>query len=105
MDGLVFGLLDNGIVLFGAYLGLSIEDRLSSKLSRDSNPVLGAALGATIGNLISDFVGACVDPSMQHMKYGIALGCIIPILFIPIIEKIRRKVNDYKDDLYMDDDF
>ncbi len=95
MEGLVFGLVDNGIVLIGAYLGLDIEDRLSKRLSRKSNPVVGAAFGATIANLVSDLAGAYLDPAMSGMLLGIGVGCLIPILLIPVIEKLKRKWSDH----------
>ena len=95
MEGFIFGLVDNGVVLLGAYLGLDIESKISSKLSRESNPVIGAAFGATIANLISDVAGAYLDPSMNGMITGIALGCLIPIICIPFIEKIKAKWADY----------
>jgi len=100
MEGLIFGLVDNGVVLLGAYLGLDVEAKLSARLSRKSNPVIGAAFGATIANLISDVAGAYLDPSMNGMIKGIALGCLIPILSIPIIEYLKKKWKNLWDDDY-----
>ena len=85
MDGLIFGLVDNGIVLAGMYLGVDIEGWVSRKLGKDANPLLGAVVGATSFNLISDAVAASLDPSMKGMGMGIAVGCLIPMLFIPFI--------------------
>ena len=95
MDGIIFGLVDNGVVLFGAYLGLDVEEKLSKRLSRKSNPVVGAAFGATIANLFSDVAGAYLDPAMNGMIAGIAIGCLIPILCIPLVEKAREKWRDF----------
>tara|TARA_B100000686_G_C16100446_1_gene622963 strand:+ start:59 stop:367 length:309 start_codon:yes stop_codon:yes gene_type:complete len=89
LDGLIFGLVDNGIVLAGMYLGVDIEGWVSRKLGKDANPLLGAVVGATSFNLISDAVAASLDPSMKGMGMGIAVGCLIPMMFIPFIE--RRK--------------
>ena len=86
-QGLIFGFIDNSILLLGAYTGVSIEKYLNKKASG----VLGGVLGATMGNSISDAVGAILDPSMRGMLFGIVIGTIIPIFFIPLIEIIRNK--------------
>ncbi len=91
MDGLIFGLVDNGIVLIGMYLGVDIEGWVSRRLGKDSNPLLGAIVGATSFNLISDAVAASLDPSMEGMGLGIAVGCLIPMLFIPINERRKNR--------------
>ena len=87
MEGLIFGLVDNGVLLFCTYMGISIDQWIEGK----SKGLLGAVLGATIGNTISDTMGAIMDPTIRTAVMGITLGCLIPILFIPIIEKIRNK--------------
>ena len=87
MDGLIFGLVDNGVLLICMYTGISIDRFIEGK----SKGLLGAVLGATIGNTISDTIGAMMDPTMRGMVMGIALGCLIPVLFIPIIEKMRNR--------------
>lgn len=86
-DGLIFGFIDNSLLLLGAYTGVSIEKLLNKK----GSGVLGGVLGATIGNTISDGIGAIIDPSMRGMLTGIIIGTIIPILFVPLIERIRNK--------------
>ena len=85
-DGLIFGLLDNGVLIIGAYTGCDIGERLGQGRGR-----LGAILGAGVGNLISDAIGAACDPAMQHMVAGIALGCLIPLFAIPVIERLRSR--------------
>lgn len=62
IDGLIFGILDNGVLI----------------------------LGAGIGNLVSDAIGAACDPAMQHMVAGVALGCLLPLALIPLVERLRR---------------
>ena len=89
-DGTVFGLLDNGIVLIGMYLGVDIEGWLAKKLGKKSNPLLGAVVGATGFNMISDGVAAAVDPAMHGMTLGIVLGCALIMLVIPVIEELRK---------------
>ena len=86
MEGLIFGLTDNGVLLLCMYMGISIDQWIEGK----TGGLLGAVLGATIGNTISDTMGAIMDPTMRTAMYGITLGCLIPILFIPIIERLRN---------------
>ena len=86
MDGLLFGLTDNGVLLFCMYTGISIDNYIEGR----TGGVLGAILGAGIGNTISDCLGACIDPTMRAAILGITIGCLIPLLLIPIIERIRN---------------
>jgi len=90
-DGTTFGLLDNGIVLIGMYLGVDIEGWVARKLDKESDPLLGAVVGATTCNMFSDGIAAVVDPSMQGMTFGIVLGCALVMLAIPFAEKLRKK--------------
>ncbi len=91
MDGFIFGLIDNGIVLVGMYLGVDIEGWISKKLGKKSNPILGAVVGATAFNTISDGIAASLDPAMQGMTFGIMLGCMTAMLAIPVAEKIKNR--------------
>ena len=92
-DGMMFGLLDNGIVLIGMYLGVDIEGWLAKKMGKESDPLLGAVVGATSFNSFSDGIAAAVDPSMQGMTFGIVLGCLTVMLLIPFAEEFRKKKN------------
>ena len=84
-DGAMFGTLDNGILILGAYTGLQLDDHIA-KVFKGARPGLGAIVGAAIGNLVSDVAGCLVDPAMSPMVGGIALGCMLPMLIIPAIE-------------------
>jgi hypothetical protein len=93
-DGTVFGLVDNGVVLAGMYLGMDIEGWLAKKLGKKANPLLGAVVGATGFNAVSDGAAAAIDPSMQGMTFGVMIGCIAVMFLILIVEKFRsRNVN------------
>lgn len=81
MDGLIFGILDNAILIVGAVTGYEVERFLPRRLQVG----VGAILGAGIGNTISDIVGALCDPALIHMVGGITLGCLIPLAIIPAI--------------------
>ena len=83
MDGLIFGLIDNGVLIVGAFTGLEIEKVLPAKFQTG----LGAVIGAAIGNTVSDLLGALVDPALQSMALGITAGCLIAAASIPVIAK------------------
>ena len=92
LEGLVFGLVDNGVLILGAFTGLSIEKYLPKKFQRG----VGAVIGAGIGNTISDTLGAIVDTTMHGMILGITIGCLIPLITIPIIAKYRNVKWNYQ---------
>ena len=85
IPGLVFGLIDNGILIFGAATGIGIE-----RYFRKGSGMVGGLWGSGIGNTVSDFLGSVGDPTMHHMILGIVLGCMIPLLFIPMVQKFYR---------------
>ena len=85
MPGLVFGFIDNGILIFGAATGIGIE-----RYFRKGSGMVGGLWGSGIGNTVSDFLGSVGDPTMHHMILGIVLGCLIPLLFIPMVQKFYR---------------
>ena len=53
-------------------------------------------MGAGVSHAFSNGLGAFLDPSMTHMVFGIVIGTLIPILFIPIIEIIIVAVVNNK---------
>jgi len=87
--GTVFGLFDNGLVILGAYAGVDLESRIARAMGRDPNAILGAVLGGGVTNLGSDGAGALADPAMAGMALGICLGCLIPLLCVPVLESLR----------------
>ena len=93
-DGFTFGAVDNGIVLIGMYMGVDIEGWLAKKMGKKSNPLLGAVIGATGFNAVSDGVAAAVDSAMQGMTLGVVLGCLVVMLAIPVIEKLRGNKSE-----------
>lgn len=92
-DGFTFGAVDNGIVLVGMYMGVDIEGWVAKRLGKKSNPLLGAVIGATGFNSVSDGAAAALDPSMQGMTLGVMLGCVVVMFAIPFIEKLRNDKN------------
>ena len=93
MDGLVFGFMDNIVVLIGAYVGfIQVEKHFG-------NGRIGGILGATISNTISDAIGTYLDPTMDGYLLGIVIGCLIPVCLIPITELIYNKFKKDKNNV------
>ena len=61
MPGLIFGMVDNGVLILGAYTGLEVDRFFKG------NGQVGAILGAGVGNTVSDGLGASIDPTISHM--------------------------------------
>ncbi len=85
MQGITFGLIDNGIMIAGAFYGLSVEKILPKKYQVG----LGAIIGAGIGNAISDFFGGIGEGNLE-LAIGTFIGCVLALILIPIINKFRR---------------
>ena len=64
-DYILFGIVDNGVMLIGAFFGLGLEKYLPKNMQVG----LGAVLGAGLGNALSDFAGGAVSAA------GHPLGC------------------------------
>jgi hypothetical protein len=90
-DGIWFGILDNGVLIFGAYTGLELDPWINKLCKGRTRIGLGAVIGGAVGNLVSDVAGCMVDPAIMPMIGGIALGCVIPMALIPIVELILNK--------------
>lgn len=86
MQGIIFGLIDNGIMIVGAFFGLSIEKILPKKFQVG----LGAVVGAGIGNAVSDFAGGLGEGNIE-LAIGTFIGCILALVLIPIIHKFKRR--------------
>ena len=85
MDGLLFGFIDNAVLLVGAYTGFEVEKILPKRFQVG----VGAIAGAGIGNTVSDAACALIDPALFSMAGGITIGCLIPLLAIPVLAKLR----------------
>ena len=83
---IVFGLVDNGVMLLGALFGLEIEGLLPKKYFKTG---MGAVVGAGIGNATSDFMGGLVASNLQ-LAIGTGLGCLLALIAIPIVNQIKR---------------
>ena len=81
-DGIIFGLIDNGILAFTTLVGIDIDKYFKG------TGVHGAIYGALIGNSVSDFIGAIVDFPVE-VAINITLGClaIIPLVWLYLFVK------------------
>ena len=85
IDYIVFGIIDNAVMLSGALFGVSVEKRLPKKLQTG---FLGATVGAGLGNTFSDFLGG-IGATNMNLAFGSAIGCIIALIIIPIYTIIK----------------
>ena len=85
MEGLRFGSVDNGVLIFGAYSGLDIGERLAK-----GRGALGAVRGAGVGNGVREAACAATVPAMHGMILGVTVGCLIALTVVPVIEWIKR---------------
>ena len=99
LRGLVFGLVHVGIMLIGFYSGWSIN-RL---LKLVSNGFIAGIFGVVIAHVIADYIAATLDPALRTAALGIVIGGLIPLIFIPFLEKYVIKsqhhiaIGDHED--------
>jgi hypothetical protein len=97
--GFVFGIIHVGILIIGYYTGWSIN-RL---LKKTSNGHIAGIIGAVIAHILADIIASLLDPTMRSAALGILLGGLVPLLFIPLLEKYVTKserhimVGDHED--------
>ena len=97
--GFVFGIVHVSIMLIGYYTGFSIN-RLLKILS---NGYIAGILGAGIAHVLADLIAALIDPSMRPATVGIVIGGLLPLLLIPLLEKVVIKskhhvvIGDHED--------
>tara|TARA_R110000824_G_scaffold241002_7_gene429700 strand:- start:843 stop:1118 length:276 start_codon:yes stop_codon:yes gene_type:complete len=89
IDGLIFGFIDNAVLIAGAVTGYEVERFLPRRFQVG----VGAIAGAGIGNTVSDALGAVLDPALVTMTGGIVLGCLIPLVVIPLIAVRNSRRN------------
>jgi len=85
MPGLLFGIIDNGILIIGAFTGLKLEKFLPQRFQSG----LGVIIGAGLGNTISDLIAGLVDMGVTF-GIGVFLGCMIPMIYLPIHAMLKR---------------
>ena len=86
IEYIIFGIIDNAVMLSGALFGVSIEKRFPKKLQTG---FLGATVGAGLGNTFSDFLGG-IGATNMDLAFGSAIGCIIALIIIPVYTISKR---------------
>ena len=87
LRGFVFGLVHVGIMLIGFYTGWSINRLLKIV----SNGFIAGIVGVIIAHVIADYIAATLDPDVRSAAIGIVIGGLIPLIFIPLLEKYVTK--------------
>ena len=87
LRGFVFGLIHISIMLIGFYTGWSIN-RL---LKIISNGFIAGIIGVVIAHVIADYIAATLDPDIRSAALGIVVGGLLPLIFIPFLEKYITK--------------
>ena len=86
VEYIIFGIIDNAVMLTSALFGVSIENKLPKRLQTG---FLGATLGAGLGNAFSDFLGGLGATNLE-LAFGSGLGCLIALAVIPVYWKLRK---------------
>tara|TARA_B100001121_G_C18346649_1_gene460542 strand:+ start:9 stop:380 length:372 start_codon:yes stop_codon:yes gene_type:complete len=91
LRGFIFGFVHVLLIVLGYYTGWSINRLL--KIA--SNGYIAGIVGAALAHVIADLIAALVDPTIRPMTFGIVLGGIIPLLFIPFLDKYLVKSRNH----------
>ena len=92
LDYIIYGIVDNGVMILGAMTGLEVERFLPKKFQKG----LGIVVGAGLGNTTSDFLGGLTALNIE-LATGTAAGCVLGLLFIPAIiylGRLRRLIKN-----------
>ena len=99
LRGFVFGLVHVSIMLIGYYTGWSINRLLKIV----SSGFIAGIFGVVIAHVIADYIAAMLDPNIRPAVSGIVIGGLIPLIFIPFLEKYVTKsqhhvaIGDHED--------
>tara|TARA_B100000686_G_scaffold337453_1_gene408601 strand:- start:691 stop:1053 length:363 start_codon:yes stop_codon:yes gene_type:complete len=99
LKGFVFGFMHCAITLIGYYTGLSLNRFLKIM----SNGYIAGIFGAALSHVIADLIASLIDPHIRSLALGIVIGGIVPLFFIPLLEKYVQKstkhivVGDHED--------
>ena len=99
LPGFIFGIVHVSLVLIGFYTGWSINRLL--KLT--TKGYITGIIGASLAHVVADLIAAMIDPSMRARTAGIVIGGLIPLLFIPLLERYVTKserhimIGDHED--------
>ena len=85
--GLIFGFVHVAIMIVGYYTGFSINKFLKIL----SNGYVAGIFGVVLSHIIADIIACYLDPDLRKMIFGVVIGGIIPLFFIPILERFVVK--------------
>ncbi len=91
MRGFIFGFVHVGIMLIGYYSGLSINRFL--KIA--SKGYIAGIFGAVFSHILADLIASYLDPHIRSMIFGIVIGGLLPLSFIPFLEILIKKKNKH----------
>ena len=99
LPGFIFGVVHVSLVIVGFYTGWSINRLLKNA----TKGYIAGIIGDSLAHVIADLLAALIDPTMRARTAGIVLGGLLPLLFIPLLEKYVTKskshimVGDHED--------
>ena len=85
--GLIFGFVHVAIMIAGYYTGFSINKFLKIL----TNGYVAGIFGVVLSHIVADIIACYLDPDLRKMIFGVVIGCIITLFFIPILEKFVVK--------------
>ena len=97
--GIIFWIIHTSIMLLGYYTGWSIN-RFFKIIS---NGYIAGIIGAALSHIIADIIASLIDPHLRSLVIGIAIGGVIPLIVIPMLDKWITKskhhivVGDHED--------
>tara|TARA_B100000965_G_C19218118_1_gene594683 strand:+ start:64 stop:435 length:372 start_codon:yes stop_codon:yes gene_type:complete len=87
LRGFTFGFVHVFLILIGYYSGWSINRFI--KIA--SNGYIAGIIGAALAHVIADLIAAFIDPTIRPMTLGIVIGGIVPLFFIPFLDRYLVK--------------
>ena len=91
LRGFTFGFVHVFLILIGYYSGWSINRFI--KIA--SKGYIAGIIGAALAHVIADLIAAIIDPTIRPMTFRIVLGGIIPLFFIPFLDKYLIKSKNH----------
>lgn len=85
IEGIIFGIIDNGVMILGALFGLSVEKYLPPYFHRG----VGTVFGAGVANAISDWLGGLAVA--WSFAWGAFIGCLIALAVVPVFVELKKR--------------
>jgi hypothetical protein len=86
IDFIIFGIVDNAVMIIGAFTGLEVEKYLPERFRLGH---LMAIVGAGLGNTFSDFLGGLASLNYP-LAIGSGLGCVLALGLIPLFNRLMK---------------